>query len=98
MLLVYLMLWLSPEQIEDGTVTDLISLLNIPDQAVRDGVAGALGVLRRRAKPNAAPKLQELLTEVDCRAATAGSAEIIREALDKMRSKAPPPNCLTARN
>jgi hypothetical protein len=58
-------------------------------------VAEALGVLGRRAKANAAPKLQELLVEVDCRAVTAGSAEVIRDALDRMRAKAPPANCTT---
>jgi HEAT repeat protein len=95
MLLDYLMFWLGPEQIDDGTVTALIALLDIPDQAVRDGVAEALGLLGRRARANAAPKLQELLVEVDCRAVTAGSAEVIRDALDRMRAKAPPANCTT---
>jgi HEAT repeat protein len=90
----YSMLWLTQEQTDDAIVTDLISLLDIPDQAVRDGVAGALGTLGRGAKASVA-KLQALLAEVDCRGANAGSAEVIREALDRMGATAPPAHCAT---
>jgi len=90
----YSMLWLTQEQTDDAIVTDLISLLDTPDQAVRDGVAGALGTLGRGAKASVA-KLQALLAEVDCRGANAGSAEVIREALDRMGATAPPAHCAT---
>ena len=89
----YLMFWLRSEQIDDGTVTDLVSLLDIPDQAVRDGVAGALGKLGHRAKSSAAPKLQTLLAEVDCRKVNLDSAELIRETLVGMGVKAPQRKC-----
>lgn len=89
----YLMSWLGPEQIDDGTIADLVSLLDIPDQAVRDAVAGALGEVRDRAKESAGPKLQELLAEVDCRSANQGSAEVIREALSRIGVKASRQKC-----
>lgn len=94
----YLIFWLGPEQIGDGTMTELVSLLDIPDQAVCDGVTGALGGLGRRAKANAAPKLQTLLAEVDCRKENMDSAQVIRESLDRMGVKVPPKKCAMDRN
>jgi hypothetical protein len=96
--LAYLTGWLGLEQIDDGTITGLAALLDIPDQAVRDGVAGALGGLGRRAKASAGPKLQQLLAEVDCQSANADSAEIIRRALGRMGIKTIPKSCATDRN
>ena len=87
--------WLGPQQIDDGSVSALVSLLDVPDQAVRDGVAGALGGLGNRVQSSAAPKLKKLLAEVDCRRANQGSAVVIREALERMGVKAPPEKCAT---
>ena len=89
----YLIGWLGPDQIGDGTITDLVSLLDIPDQPVRDEVAGALGDFGYRAKAKAAPKLQDLLATLDCRSANEGSSVVIHEALDRMGAKIPHANC-----
>jgi HEAT repeat protein len=91
----YSISWLGPEQIEDGTVTELVSLLDIPDQAVRDGVATALGDFGQRARVKAAPKLRELLVPVDCRKENQDSSVVIREALERLGAKAAPAKCAT---
>jgi len=49
-----------PDSVDDKTIADMVSLLDIPDDSVRAWTAGALGHLGRRAKV-AAPKLLALL-------------------------------------
>jgi hypothetical protein len=88
----YLTFWLGRNEIDDQTIADLVSLLNIPEEPVREGVARSLGYLGRRARA-AVPKLTELLSEVDCRPQSIDSAEAIRSALRQMDVKPPPPKC-----
>ena len=78
-----------PDSVDDKTLTDMISLLDIPDDSVRLWTAGALGNLGRRAK-TAAPKLLSLLTEVDCLEGDLTSAASIRPALKRMGVRPPP--------
>ena len=80
------------KQVDDKTIADLVSLLDIPEEPVRDGVTAAIGNLGGRAKV-AVPKLQEILAAVDCHEATAVSASNIRIALSQMHVKTPPPRC-----
>jgi hypothetical protein len=79
----------NPDSVDDKSVTDMISLLDIPDDSVRGWTAAALGNLGRRAKA-AAPKLLALLTEVDCLEGDLTSAAFIRPALKRMGVKPPP--------
>lgn len=92
MRLAYLTAWLSPKQIDDGTLYTLISLLDIPDEPVREGIAESLGNLGPRAEI-AAPKLRELLPDVDCGHASPEMAQIIRSALQQIGAKPPSPHC-----
>jgi HEAT repeat protein len=89
----YLIFWLGRNTIDDQTVADLVSLLNIPEDPVREGVARSLGFLGPRARAAAAPKLGELLSEVDCRPQSIDSADAIRSALSQMGVKPPHPKC-----
>jgi len=79
----------NPASVDDKTVTDMISLLDIPDDSVRLWTAAALGNLGRRAKA-AVPKLLALLPEVDCIQGDLTSAASIRPALRRMGVKPPP--------
>ena len=56
---------LQPDQVDDKTLADLVLLLDTWDDAVRVPVAMSLGNLGPRAKI-AAPKLIQMLPEVDC--------------------------------
>jgi len=76
-----------PGSVTDATVSDLINLLDDPDDGVRLCVAAALGNLKAKA---AVPKLLSLLPTVDCLEGTLTSARVIRYALKKMRVKPPP--------
>jgi hypothetical protein len=85
---------IKPSEVDDKTFADLVSLMDSPDDAVRAGVAGALGFLGVRAKP-AAPKLLELLPKADCLDGTITSADSIRLALKRMGvTPPPPPDCI----
>lgn len=88
----YLTFWLPSIQLDDKTVADLVSLLDVREEPVREGVTAAIGNLGGRAKV-AVPKLQELLAEVDCHEASAVSASNIRIALSQMHVKTPRPRC-----
>ena len=77
-----------PNSVDDKTIADMVSLLDIPDDSVRAWTAAALGHLGRRAKV-AAPKLLTLLAEVDCLEGNLTSAAFIRPALESMGVKPP---------
>lgn len=83
------------EKIEDDTLDDIISLLDIPE--ARFWVAGSLGKLGLCAE-KAIPKLLQVLREEDCTCQALRSwgsnAEVIRNALRKIGATAPPfPKC-----
>jgi hypothetical protein len=78
-----------PNSVDDKTIADIVSLLDIPDDSVRAWTAAALGHLGRRAKV-AAPKLLALLAEVDCLEGDLTSAASIRPALERMGVTPPP--------
>jgi hypothetical protein len=78
-----------PNSVDDKTIAEMVSLLDIPDDSVRAWTAAALGHLGRRAKV-AAPKLLTLLAEVDCLEGDLTSAAFIRPALKRMGVKPPP--------
>ncbi len=61
--LAYLTHFIDGREIDDKTIADLVSLLDIPDEPVREGVAGSLGNLGRRARV-AAPRHEKLFQEV----------------------------------
>ncbi len=76
-----------------ATLSNLISLLDTDEDSVRLWVAGALGNFGTRAKP-AVPRLLAILPEVDCATLRGlNSAGVIRVALEKIGSPAPPANC-----
>ena len=77
-----------PNSVDDKTITDMVSLLDIHDDSVRGWTAAALGHLGRRAKV-AAPRLLALLAEVDCLEGDLTSAASIRPALERMGVKPP---------
>lgn len=77
-----------PNSVDDKTIADMVSLLDIPDDSVRGWTAAALGQLGRRARA-AAPKLLALLPQVDCLDGDLTSAAAIRPALEKMGVKVP---------
>ena len=77
-----------PNSVDDKTIADMVSLLDVPDDSVRAWTA-ALGHLGRRAKL-AAPKLLTLLAEVDCLEGDFTSAAFIRPALKNMGVQPPP--------
>ncbi len=88
-----LTLSMRPDDIDDKTMADLISLLDIPDDSVRLWAATSLGNLGSRAKA-AIPELLKLLPESDCLIGAVTSAVSIRTALKKM-GVTPLPRSLT---
>jgi len=78
----------------DKTITELASLMELPDDSVRYWVARSLGNFGQRAKI-AAPKLQKVLAEVDCLEGSKTSASGIRFALSQMGITPPPAKCGT---
>ena len=78
-----------PNSVDDKTIADMVSLLDIPDDSVRAWTAAAFIHLGRRAKV-AAPRLLALLAEVDCLEGDLTSAASIRPALKRMGVRPPP--------
>jgi HEAT repeats len=89
--LVYETFWLGRKDIDDKSVAEIVSLLDVPDEPVRNGVTRSLGQIGPRARA-AVPKLKELLPEVDCHQVSGASADI-RFALRQMGVKPPPAKC-----
>jgi len=87
----YLTFWLG-QAIDDRNIADMVSLLDVPDEPVREKVAGCLGFIGPRARA-AIPKLKGLLPGIDCRRATSDLAQVVRASLGKMGVKTPPENC-----
>lgn len=84
---------ISGKEVTNALVTDIMPLLDSPDDSVRYWVATALGNLGPSAKA-AIPKLEKMLPKADCINGTITSASGIRYALIKMGIKPPPlPNC-----
>lgn len=84
---------MSKEDVTGTLVTDIMSLLDSPDDSVRYWIATALGNIGRPAKA-AVPKLQEMLPKADCISGAITSASGIRYALIKMGVKPQPaPKC-----
>ena len=82
----------NPQEVDDRTVADMISLMDTSDDSVRYWVARSLGNLGVRAKV-AVPKLQEKLIEVDCIQGSLTSASGIRFALAQMGAPSTPAAC-----
>jgi hypothetical protein len=83
---------LDPNQVDDKTIVDLASLLDLSDDSVRYWVARCLGNLGLRARM-AIPTLQKVLAEVDCLRGSKTSASGIRFALTQMGVTLPAPTC-----
>jgi len=81
---------ISSKEVTDALVSDLISLLDSPDDSVRYGVARAVGNIGPAAKA-AVPKLEEMLPKADCINGAITSASGIRYALIRLGVKPPPP-------
>jgi HEAT repeat protein len=86
---------INPKKVDDKTLRDLVSLLNIPDDSVRLRVAGALGNLGPRAKM-AVPALLRVIRETDCppkieTGVTLSATALL--ALKRIGVEPPPPDC-----
>jgi HEAT repeat protein len=81
-------------KIDDKTITELASLMDSSDDSVRYWVARCLGNFGPRARM-AAPKLEQVLAEVDCLQGSKTSASGIRFALGEMGITPPPAKCGT---
>jgi hypothetical protein len=83
---------MKPQDVDDKTLSDLVSLLDTHEDSVRAWVAASLGNLGPRAKV-AAPRLLEILAQVECIPVVGGltSEGAIRLALKRMGVKVPPP-------
>jgi hypothetical protein len=87
---------IDPEEVDDPTLKELVSLLGTNEDSVRAWVAASLGHLGPRAKL-AVPVLLKLLPEVDCLGGGLTSAPAIRLALKRMgETPPPPPECRAA--
>jgi hypothetical protein len=80
------------KKVDDKTIGDIASLLDVRDDSVRYWVAMCLGNFGPRARM-AAPKLQALLAEVHCIQGSKTSASGIRFALVQMGVMPSPPTC-----
>jgi len=83
---------MNPNDVNDKTIVDLMSLLAGSDDSTRYWAARSLGVLGPRAKI-AVPILQSTLTEVDCLPGSKTSASGIRFALLQIGITPPPYSC-----
>jgi hypothetical protein len=83
-----------PAEIDDSTLSDLVSLLEIQDDSIRAWVSASIGNLGPRAKP-AVPELLKVLAGVECTPLVAGmtSESFIRTALKRIGAEAPPAKC-----
>jgi HEAT repeat protein len=89
----YMTFWVgSKKEIDDRAIAGLVSLLDIPDDPVREVVTAALGNVGPRAKA-AVPMLRQLLPKLDCHRGSALAAENVRYALKQMGVKPPRPLC-----
>jgi hypothetical protein len=79
-------------QVDEKTIAEITSLLDVSDDSVRYWVARSLGNFGQHAK-TAAPKLQKVLAEVDCLEGSKTSASGIRFALGQMGITPPAPKC-----
>jgi HEAT repeat protein len=87
---------IDPEEVDDPTLKELVSLLSTNEDSVRAWVAASLGHLGPRGKV-AIPVLLKLLPEVDCLGGDLTSAPAIRRALERMGETPPPrPECRAA--
>jgi hypothetical protein len=87
---------IDPEEVDDPTLKELVSLLSTNEDSVRFWVAASLGRLGPRAKV-AVPVLLKLLPEVGCLGGALTSAPAIRLALKRMGETPPPrPECRAA--
>jgi hypothetical protein len=82
---------MSPQKLDDKTLSEIVSLLETKEDSVRAWVAASLGNLGPRAKV-AVPRLLKLLPEVDCLPGSLTSAPFIRGALKRMGETPPPPS------
>ncbi len=84
---------IDPKKVDDKTLRDLVTLLDIPDGSVRGWVAGALGNLGPRAKM-AVPALLRVIREAGCPKIATGvrSSDAARVALKRI-GVTPPPRC-----
>jgi hypothetical protein len=80
---------INPNKVDDKTIADIASLLDGSADSVRYWLAASLGNLGPRARM-AAPKLLEVLAEVDCLRGDKTSASGIRFALTQMGITPPP--------
>lgn len=80
------------KKLDDKTVADLVSLLDVSDDSVVYWVARSLGNLGSRANA-AIPKLQKKLAEVDCIEGSKTSASGIRFALRQLDASPTPSKC-----
>jgi hypothetical protein len=76
------------KEVTQSLVTDITSLLDVPDDSVRFYVAVALGNLGPTAK-SAAPKLKRMLYKADCDSGVITLADGIRYALKRMGIEPP---------
>lgn len=83
-----------PNEVDDNTIADLVSLLDISDDSVRGWIAASIGNIGPRAKA-AAPKLLKILAELDCNSVVGGltSEGPIRMALKRIGTEPPPVKC-----
>ncbi len=79
----------SPKAVDDDTIAELVSLLDMPDDFVRHDVAFCFYHLGRRAKI-AIPKLRQVLVRSDCLDGSRTSSPVIRGTLKKMGVTVPP--------
>jgi|GEM_PF-5248290 len=87
----------APNEVDDKTLADLVSLLDINDDSVRGWVAGALGYLGPRAKL-AVPALLKVTHETDCiQLREMTSAGAARLALKRIGVTPPTAHCGTQR-
>lgn len=86
---------IDPKKIDDKTLAELISILDISDDSVRFWVAASLGNLGPRARA-AVPKLLKILPEADRINGALTSAGAIRHALERI-GVTPPPRPKTKR-
>lgn len=79
-------------RVDDKTLADIVSLLDIPENSVRFWVVVTLGNIGYGAE-TAIPKLQALLPKADCLQGELTVADAVRYALARMHAAVPPPTC-----